>query len=173
MLYVWKGNAEAAVRKAREALDLAPQHHVALMTLIEAYTARGNYSGVQQLLETLPLALKEHPRIRARVALSYLSQRDYAKANEIYQELLGLELGDLSYGIAVTSELAIKLGHVEKAIDLMEAAIDLNMFNQFWNASLLRQNKAVKDHPRYLAVLRRMRLDDDSLAELHRHMSFE
>jgi len=173
LLYLWNGNAEAAVGKAREALELVPQHQIALMALIDAYTARGNYAGVRQLLEKIPPAMQEHPRIRARVALSYLSQGDYAKAREIYQELLGLNLARLSQGISVTSILAVNLGEVEKAIDLMEAAVDLSMWNQFWNASLLRQNEALKNHPRYLALLRRMRLDDESLAELHRRMSFD
>jgi TolB-like protein/Tfp pilus assembly protein PilF len=172
-LYLWNGNAEAAAHKAREALELKPQHHFALMALIDAYTAMGNFSGVEQLLEKIPLAIQEHPRIRARVALSYLSQGDYAKANELYQELLELELIRLSQGVSVTSVLAVNLGEVDKAIDLMEAAVELKMFNQFFNASLLRQNEAVNDHPRYLALLRRMRLDDESLAELNRRLSFD
>jgi adenylate cyclase len=172
-LYGWNGSAETAVRKAREALELEPQHHWALAALIEAYTATGNYVGVKQILEEIPLAMQEHPRIRARVALSLISQGDYMKAREIYQDLLGRGLARIYQGLPIISKLAINLGEVEKAIDLMEAAIDLNMFNQFWNASLFRQNEAVKDHPRYLAILRRMRLDDESLAELHRRMSFD
>jgi tetratricopeptide (TPR) repeat protein len=174
-LYVQNGNPEAALRKAREALELEPQHHFALMALIEAYTATGNYAGAQHLLEKLPATLLEHPRIRVRFALNYVSQGDYVKAREIYQELLGLDLARSSQAIAQISVLAVKLGEVEKAIDLMETAVDLNMWNQFWTASWpwLRQNEALKNHPRYLAHLRRMRLDDESLAELHRRMSFD
>jgi adenylate cyclase len=173
LLYVWNGNPEAAIPKAREALKLNPQHQFALAALIDAYTATGNYAGVQRIIEDIPLATQEHPRIRARVALSYLSAGDAVKAREIFQELVGLELARLYQGLPITSQLAIKLGDVEKAIDLMEIAVDLNMWNQFWTASLLRRNEAVKDHPRYLAHLRRMRLDDESLAELNRRMSFD
>ena len=54
----------------------------------------------------------------------------------------------------------------------METAVDLNMWNQFWNASLLRDNEVVKDNPRYLSLLRRMRLDDESIAELNSRMAF-
>jgi TolB-like protein/Tfp pilus assembly protein PilF len=171
MLYGWNGKAKAAARKAREALELNPWHHWALAALIDAYTATGNYSGVQHILGDIPRTMQEHPRIRARVALSYLSQGDHEKAREIYQELLGLDLALVSSPVTII--LAVNLGEVEKAIDLMEIAVDQNKFNQFWTASLLRQNGELKDHPRYLAHLRRMRLDDESLAELYRRMSFE
>ena len=92
------------------------------------------------------------------------------KAREIYQELLGLDLNLVTN--AITVNLALNLGEVEKAIDLMEASIDLNKFAQFWNASLLRQNEVLKENPRYLALVRRMHLDDESLAELNSRMTF-
>jgi hypothetical protein len=69
--------------------------------------------------------------------------------------------------------LAVNLGDVEKAIDLMENAVDYNAWNQFWTASIHRHNDAIKDHPRYLAQLKRMGLDDESVAALHRKMSFD
>jgi len=172
-LYVWNGYTEAAARKAREALELKPQHLFALMALIDAYTAAGNYSGVQHMLEKLPSALQQDPRISARIALYYVSQGDYVKARKIYRDLLELEFSLLSQGAAVTVILAVNLGEVEKAIDLMENAVDHNSWNQFWTASVLRHNDAIKDHPRYLALLKRMGLDDDSVAELHRNMSFD
>jgi len=173
LLYGWNGNAEAAARKAREALELNPQHHWALGALMEAYTATGNYAGVQQILEKMPPAVREHPRIRARVALNYLAQGDYKKAREIYQELLGLGLARVSS--PVTVYLALNLGEIEKAIDLMEIAVDQNKWNQFWTGKWLtvRQNKRLEENPRYLAHLRRMRLDDESLAELNKRMSFD
>ena len=172
-LYVWNGDAETGIRKAREALELNPQHQLALLALIDAYFATGNFTGLQQILEDIPLAMQEHSMVRARVALSYLSQGDYAKSREVYQELIGRELALLYQGLPITALLAIRLGEVEKGIDLMETAVDLNMWNQFFIASQGRNIEAIKDHPRYLALLQRMRLDDESLAELHRRMSFD
>ncbi len=172
-LYVWNGYTEAAARKASEALELKPQHLFALMALIDAYTAAGNHSGVQHMLEKIPSALQQDPRISARIALNYVSQGDYVKARKIYRDLLELEIASLSQGIAVTVILAVNLGDVEKAIDLMENAVDYNAWNQFWAASVLRHNDAIKDHPRYLALLKRIGLDDESVAALHRKMSFE
>ena len=143
------------------------------MALIDAYTAVGNHSGVQEILEQIPLTLQQHPRIRARVALNHLARGEPLEAREIYQELLGLGPVRLSQGSTIIAALAISLGEIEEAIDLMESAVDLNMWNQFWSVSLLGQRDAVKDHPRYLAHLRRMRLDDESIAELNMRMSFD
>jgi hypothetical protein len=69
--------------------------------------------------------------------------------------------------------LALALGEVEQGIDLMEYAVDDKSFRQFWIRPLFRQNDAVKNHPRYLALLKRIGLDDESVAELHSRMSFE
>jgi serine/threonine-protein kinase len=173
LLYEWNGNAEMAARKAREALELNPQHHWAVATLIDAYTSMGDYTGVRHMLEQIPPGVQEHPRIRARVALSYLSQGDYVTAREIYQELLVLGLDSVSS--PVTTILAVNLGEIDTALDLMEIAVDQNKWNQFWTASwlMVRQNKGLEENPRYLAHLRRMRLDDESLADLNRRITFE
>jgi tetratricopeptide (TPR) repeat protein len=126
---------------------------------------------IQEIVEDIPPKLLEHPRIRARIAWSYLLQGDYVKAREMYQELLGLDLASVTNPFFIF--FVLSLGEVEKAIDLMESSVDLNKWNQFWNASMLRQHEVLKDHPRYLALLRRMRLDDESLAELHSRMNFD
>jgi TolB-like protein len=171
LLYGWNGYAKEAIPKAREALELNPQHHWALGALIQAHAAMGNYAVIQEIVEDIPPKLLEHPRIRARIAWSYLLQGDYVKAREMHQELLGLDLASVTNPFFIF--FVLSLGEVEKAIDLMESSVDLNKWNQFWNASMLRQHEVLKDHPRYLALLRRMRLDDESLAELHSRMNFD
>jgi tetratricopeptide (TPR) repeat protein len=174
-LYLWNGDAQAAALKAQEALKLMPQHQFALMALIDAYTATGNYAGIQQILEDISPSMREHPRIRARVALNHLSHGDREKAKELYQELLALDPPRLFQAVTPICNLAVGFGEVERAVDLMETAVDLNMWNQFWNAKwlMVRQKERLKNHPRYLALVRRMGLDDESLAELNRRMSFD
>jgi TolB-like protein/Tfp pilus assembly protein PilF len=172
-LFTFHGDFEKAAGKAREALKLEPQHQFALMALIDAYTAAKNHAGVEDLLEQLPLSLKEHPRIRARVALNLLAHGNAQGAREIYQELLRLDPVSFSQGSTVTAVLATNLGEIEKAIDIMESTVDKNMWNQFWTASLLRHHDALREHPRYLAHLKRMNLDDESIAQLHRSMKFD
>ena len=85
--------------------------------------------------------------------------------------MLGLD----SVSSPVTTILAVNLGEIDTALDLMEIAVDQNKWNQFWTANwlMVRQNQRLEEHPRYVAHLRRMRLDDESLAELNRRMSFD
>ena len=169
-IYIWSGNAEAAARKAREALALRPQHIFALMALIEAYTATENYSGIQQVLDSIPSELQQWPTIRIRAGLYYLTTGDYDKASEIYSEYID---NPPTAGVMAFTNLALRLGEVEKAIDLMELEVGRNGWTQFWaGSSYFRQDDAIKDHPRYLALLKRIGVDDASVVTLNNGMSF-
>jgi hypothetical protein len=44
---------------------------------------------------------------------------------------------------------------------------------QFWSKLLSYKSVALREHPRYQALLKRMGLDDESVAALHRKMSFD
>jgi TolB-like protein/Tfp pilus assembly protein PilF len=170
LILLVNGNIEAASQKAREALELSPQHNVALMTLIEAYTVAGNYTAAQQVLENIPSALQQWPGIRVRAGLYHLAIGDHHKASEIYREYID---NTAVFGTMTLATLAMSLGEVEAAIDLMEHEVENNSLSQFWSRIRFRHNDAVKDHPRYLALLRRIGLDDESVAALHRKMSFD
>jgi 2-hydroxychromene-2-carboxylate isomerase len=69
--------------------------------------------------------------------------------------------------------LALKVGELDEAIDLMEYEVEEKTFLQFWIRTLFRNEEVIRDHPRYLALLKRIGLDDESVAALHRKMSFD
>jgi tetratricopeptide (TPR) repeat protein len=169
-LLLVSGDAEAASQKAREALELNPQHNIALMTLIEAYTVAGNYAAVQQVLENIPSALQQWPAFRVRAGLYHLAIGDHHKAGEIYREYID---NPPIFGSMATATLALSLGEVEEAIDLMEHEVENNSWTQFWIRSSFRQNDTLKNYPRFLALLKRIGLDDESVAALHRKISFD
>jgi TolB-like protein/Tfp pilus assembly protein PilF len=170
LMLLVNGNFEAAAQKARESLELNPQNNLALMTLIEAYTVAGNYAAAQQVLENIPSALQQWPNIRIRAGLYYLATGDHHKASEIYREYID---NPISFGTMTIAELALSLGEVEEAIDLMKHEVENNELAQYWSRTRFRHNDAVKDHPRYLALLKRIGLDDESVAELRGRMSFD
>jgi hypothetical protein len=115
--------------------------------------------------------MQQQPRFSARTALCYASQGDYVKARKNYRDEVE---NPLSYhGMLVAAQLALSLGEVEEAIDLMERGVENKSWTQFFIRGSFRHNDAVKDHPRYLALLKRIGLDDESLAALHRKMSFD
>jgi serine/threonine-protein kinase len=170
-LLLWSGDAEAAILKAREALELNPQHFFALTALVDAYTVTENCPAALDVVESLPIALQQDTRFSARAALCYASQGDYVKARKIYRDVV--ETTPSYRDMIVAPHLALGLGEVEEAIDLMERGVEIKSWMQFYIRSYFRHNDAVKDHPRYLALLKRIGLDDESIAALNRRMSFD
>jgi tetratricopeptide (TPR) repeat protein len=171
ILLLWSGDAEAAIRKAREALELKPQHLFAVTALTAAYRFASNCPAAVEFLQGLPIALQQQPRIRLEAALCYTAQGDFSKAREIYRDVV--ENTPLYGGILQAAQLALRLGEVEEAIDLMERAIEDKSWQQFFLKIVFRNDYVIKDHPRYLALLKRIGLDDESVAELHRKLSFD
>jgi tetratricopeptide (TPR) repeat protein len=163
-LLLWDGDAEAAILKAQEALELNPQHFFALNAMAEAYRLAGNCPAATEFLQSLPIALQQQPRIRIETALCYAVQGDFGKARKIYREVV--ETTRLYNGSSTAVQLALSLGEVEEAIDLMERGIENKLWSQFYIRIRFRQHDAVKDQPRYLALLKRIGLDDESVAAL-------
>jgi adenylate cyclase len=171
ILLLWSGDVEAAILKAQEALELKPQHVFALMALIDVYMEAGNYSAALDVVESLPMALQQDPRFSIRAARCYASQGDYAKARIIYRD--EVENPRLYHGMLVAAQLALSFDEVEEAIDLMERGVENKAWTQFFIRGSFRQNDALRNHPRYLALLKRIGLDDESVAALHSKMSFD
>ena len=172
LVYVhnFAGDPDAAITKAREALALNPEHEIALSMLINSYGDANRFVEGQRLLEQLTPAKLERPRTKLQVGLFYAAKGDRQKALEIYRELVA----DLPpHGMLLIAELALKLGKVEEAIDLMEREVEINSFNQFWARPVFRNEPAVQNHPRYLALLERIGLDDESVAALRQELSFD
>jgi TolB-like protein/Tfp pilus assembly protein PilF len=170
MVLRFNGDAEAAVQKAREALQLNPGHEIALANLIGAYGEAGQFAAGQRLLEKASPALLERPRTILQIGLYYAARGDRERAYQIYRELAD---NPPSHGMIYLALLALKVGELEEAIDLMEREVEENTSLQFWIRTLFRNEESVKNHPRYLALLKRIGLDDESVAELHRKMSFD
>jgi len=55
----------------------------------------------------------------------------------------------------------------------MELIVENHSWTQNWMRLRYSDNAAVKNHPRYQALLKRIGLDDESVAALHRKMSFD
>ena len=171
MLYIWSGDAGLAIKKAREALALNPRHLFALMALLEAYTHDGNCHEALTFFGTLPRRLQEAPRVKGRAGVCHARQGDLAKAEEIYRQLRIDTPSD--YAIMQAAALAAELGDVEAAIDILEHEVNIHSWNQLFIRTYFRHKEDFANDPRYLALLRRVHLDDQSIAELHRQMAFE
>jgi tetratricopeptide (TPR) repeat protein len=145
------------------ALELDPNHLFAFMALIEAYTLSGQYAQAETVLLELPREFQQHLTIRARAGLYYAAVGDYEKAEEVYRALVD---SLPTTPVLIASELALALGNTEEAIDIMELVAEKKVFTLPWIRNRYRHNKAVENHPRYLALLEHLGLDDKSVAEL-------
>jgi hypothetical protein len=77
------------------------------------------------------------------------------------------------YAMYNTAVLALSLGEVEKSISLLERLAEGGSWMQFWGKMLSRNNDAIREDPRYQALLKRMGLDDESVAALNSRMSID
>ena len=168
-LLLRKGEIQAAINKANEVIEINPGHTLGYMVLIEAHLDSGNYEAARRVLDSIPEDLKRRPRILVRAGMYYAAINDKEKARKIYEELLE---NHPPHGLLQLAALAVDLGEVEQAIDLMEREVEEQTWSQFWARDYYRREEAVNHNPRYLALLRRIGLDDESVAALNARMSF-
>ena len=98
---------------------------------------------------------------------------DHEKARAIYRELVNSNDSLTPITMFNTAQLAVSLGEVDESIDLLERLEEGGSWMQFWSKLLSYKYVALREHPRYQALLKRMGLDDESVAALNRRMSFD
>jgi tetratricopeptide (TPR) repeat protein len=172
-IYYWSGDVEGAIQKSREAIQLEPEHLLAIQYLIAAYTDTNNTAALASLLESIPPVMQELAEIKALLARSYAVRGDKAAARKIYNELLASTDGLTPNVLFDTALLAITLGEIEQSIELMERLEQSGSWMQFWIKFLPEENSTIRENPRYQALLKRIGLDDESVAALNERMSFD
>ncbi len=172
-LFYYDGDKEGSIRKAREALQLDPEHAIAIDYLIASYTDTDDSIALELLLGSMSPALQEQPDIKALVGRNYAVRGDEEDARTIYRDLLKSIDGLTPVGLFCTASLALSLGEVEEGINLLERLEEGGSWVQYWSKLLSRDYESIREHPRYQALLQRMGLDDESVAALNRRMSFE
>ena len=168
LLYV--GDTEASIEKANEALELEPDHIFAFIALLDAYASKGQYEEVKATIERIPTDLLENPNLLVRAGIYYAAVGEREKASEIYQ---GLVEHPSPAPIINVAHLALDLGLIEEALDYMELMVEHRSWTIPWIRTNFRHNMALKDHPRYLALLIRVGLDDESVKLLNARMSYD
>jgi TolB-like protein len=173
VILYWAGDLEGAIREAREVLQLDPEHVIAIDHLILAYTDKSDIVALELLLATISPALQKQPEIKALLGRSYAVRGDDEKARKIYRELVN-SIDSLTPIATINSAvLALTLGEVEEGIKLLEHLEDGGSWIQFWSKLLPLYYEPIREHPRYQALLKRMGLDDESVAALNSKMSFD
>ncbi|MEJ2532725.1 MAG: hypothetical protein P8Y92_13095 [Halioglobus sp.] len=171
-MFYFSGNNEGAIRKAREALQLDPKHMLAVSFLIPAYTDTNNTGALDSLLGDIPPAIQELAGIKSLVARSYAVRGDETKARKIYDDLMASSDNLSPWALSNTAWLAISLGEIDESIELMERIQKGGSWVQFWSKLTPMDSSTIRENPRYQSLLKRMGLDDESVAALNERMSF-
>jgi TolB-like protein len=166
------GDYATAIRKAREVLQLDPEHVLAMQFLIAAFTDISDTAALDSLLVSIPPAVQELAEVRALVARSSAVRGDEARARKIYNELVASF--DILTPMAMfdTALLAISLGEVDESIELMERLEKSGSWMQFFIKLIPKDNRAIRENPQYQELLKRIGLDDESVATIHQTLSF-
>jgi TolB-like protein/Flp pilus assembly protein TadD len=165
---LWSGDYEAAIQKAGEALAMNPQHVFAITAVLAGYTRTGRFAEARALLETIPAELRALPNIKARTGLYYAASGEPDKASTLLREIVE---SPVAMPFLTVCELALALGEVEQAVDIMERMVEHNYWPYIWIRARFHSNPLINTNPRYLALLERIGLDDDSVIELRRTLS--
>ena len=164
------GDTQSALEKANEALDLEPDHVFAFMALIDVYITTAQYEEAKAMIERIPPRLRQNHNLQVRVGLYYALVGEHDKAMEIYRRMVEYPP---PAPIITVSRLALALDLTDEALDHMEQMLDQRSWTIPWIRTMFRHNEVLKDNPRYLALLKRAGLDDDSVAELRTELSFD
>tara|TARA_R110001599_G_C12277316_1_gene663092 strand:- start:13031 stop:14884 length:1854 start_codon:yes stop_codon:yes gene_type:complete len=161
------GDAGAAVRKARETLKLNPGHVVTITYLIQLYTDAHDLDAIESLLDSIPPEAAEQPEIKALTGRYYVARGEDERARQIYRELQQLLDGMTPIGLLFTAYLASSIGEVEESIVLLERVVEGGSLVQFHIKMQFMNVEAIRNHPRYQALLKRMGLDTESVEEFN------
>jgi TolB-like protein len=171
MLHIWSGDPQAAIQKAREALALSPEHIFAQMALLEANIVSGNCTTVLRLIDGLPDSIRSETRILGRVGVCYALLGEEEKAREIYNHIKGTT--PYYYANLQAAILAMSLGEVEDALEIMEGEIEKHAWTSIFIRIYFGRNELLKDNPRFLSILERIGLDDESINELRGELAIQ
>jgi TolB-like protein len=165
------GDYDGAIRKARESLNLDPQHVLALQFLIAAYTDKYDTVALDALLGGIPSAVMAMAEMKSMVARSYAVRGYEDEARKVYDGLVASFDSLTPLAMCGTALLALSLDEIDETIDLMERLEKTGSWMQFWIKLLPMENSAIRENLRYQALLKRMGLDDESVRALNERMS--
>jgi len=156
------------------ALALDPEQSEGLtVKAMMAYTDTNDTAALDSLMGSIPSAVKELAAMKALIARSYAIRGDEAKARKIFVDLVASSDSLTPLALMDTASLAIALGEIDESVNLMERVEKGGSWMQFWSKLMSLKSGALRDNPRYQALLKRMGLDDESVKALNERMSFK
>ncbi len=138
------------------------------MALIDAYRLMDDCPTALSVVEAMPESLQKEPRIHGRVGVCYALLGETDKARQIYDYVI--EKTPYHYGNMQAAALAMTLGDVEGALDVLEAEVEKRSWPIVFVRIYFRHDERVSGNPRFQALLKRIGLDDESVAAIKENL---
>ena len=163
-LALFSGDVDGAISQYELTLDLDAENIQAAAALCSARVGRGDISGAVALLSDWEARLGfVHPWLMACRAYLELAQGRIEDAVQTYSQMSAT--ASTRPGAAFfAGDVALRLGRIDEAIDWYEKSLEEGEIGIMMTRIRHARETELNAHPRYQALLARMRLDDASLA---------
>jgi TolB-like protein/tetratricopeptide (TPR) repeat protein len=162
----WSGDCPAAVPYLEAAFDLNPNDFFSTFMLGICHVEMGRFDEAESAIrETEALDAPKAFSLLSRGAL-HVARNDESSARQVLEQMIALHDSGNDFPLLAPAigVLYTHLGQIEEAINWYERATEVpNPFHAL-GASFFYQNSALWDHPRFQALLRKINVDDASVA---------
>ena len=166
-ILVWQGRYEEALTRYEQALELNPNDMIVLSSAPIIQARLGSYDKAAKLLQRLrDVVGAEHELSLYVAAMVNIAKGERYEAEKIRQRQIAFyNLGHSDWAKYI-GDVTLGLGDIEEAIDWFERASEVHNYVKLWIPLGKADHTALWDHPRFQALLKKMNLDDASIAAM-------
>ena len=165
-MLMWQHRYEEAFTKFEETLALNPVDVFTLVHLPIVQARLGRFDEADSSLRRLDEVLGAHEWALWARALVQIAKGEDVEAERLRQQLIALyNSGSLGAAPWIV-EVSARLGLIDEAIDWFERAVETDTIWKLWIPNYTTDITDLWTHPRFQAILKRMNLDDASIAAL-------
>ena len=163
----YQGHEEEAIKKLNEALELNPQDFVSLTMLRVAYIELGRLAEAEKALERLETIIgRENGFWLEGNAYLQLARGERDAAETTRQKMIALYESDQLSTATRIGGISARVGLLDEAITWFERAYEDREFASIFMAAWNQHRPALWERPRFQALLKKMNLDDASIAAM-------
>lgn len=160
VLGMGKNDFEKALSKAEKALSIDPHNFIAKYAVWGALNAMGNYEEAFKYVKEFQLPLWEKYNVTELLERTYRDEGWIAYLKEAIRINEEVWIQDGFSDPLTLGDLYFDIDNYDKAFDYYEQALDMHSLNLPYHSSSYYYNK-LKDHPRYIELLKKMNLPID------------
>jgi len=165
-LLLLTGRSEEALAQLEHAIDIDEENAAVSAALCSARVATGDFEGAQAIIAGWRERLgHDHTWLLACKTYVKLATLDLNGTMDAYDELLAAASTERGLN-TFAGDVSLALGHVDEAMDWYLKSIEGGELPMLMTRLRHADEPALQENARYQALLKRMRLDEESRAEM-------